>query len=105
MKIDGLNTATHGMGSTVCLELGGRLDFTTAQYFRSAYSTCLRTAEQQVEISMADLQYIDSHGMALLLVAHRQAQGQGKTMVITRCSRDVMKVFRLVSFDKLLTIR
>lgn len=78
----------------------GRLDTTTApaleESFRQSY-----TGEKSVNMDFAELEYISSSGLRVLLQALKKIQGQGGTLTVSNINDAVMEVFEITGFKRI----
>lgn len=84
------------------LKLNGRLDTTTAPQLESVLKEKIEGITD-LQMDFADLEYISSAGLRVLLAASKIMQKQG-TMVIMHVSEEVMEVFNITGFVDILTI-
>ena len=89
-------------GSTYCLTVSGRVDTLTAPELDKAIKEELGTSSALV-IDLADLDYISSAGLRVLLAAQKVMSRQG-TMTIRNVKPAVMDVFEVTGFSSILTI-
>lgn len=89
-------------GMTLTVELGGRLDASTAWQLGDEILSSLDGVDELV-IDMGDLIYISSAGLRILLRAQKALEGQG-AMVVRNVGPDVMDVFTITGFSEYLTI-
>ncbi len=89
-------------GSAVKLALEGRLDTTTAPQLEAELKEALPGTEA-LEFDFAELQYISSAGLRVLLSAQKTMNKQG-SMKITNVCADIMEVFEITGFSGILTV-
>lgn len=89
-------------GSTYCLTVSGRVDTLTAPELDKAIKEELGTSSALV-IDLADLDYISSAGLRVLLAAQKVMSRLG-TMTIRNVKPAVMDVFEVTGFSSILTI-
>lgn len=83
------------------LKLDGRLDTTTAPDLEETLSELNGVTDLLMDFEK--LEYLSSAGLRVLLKASKIMKKQGK-MVIRHVSEDVMEVFVITGFSKILTI-
>lgn len=88
--------------STLSLALEGRLDTTTAPQLESELKS-LSENTTELTLDLANLEYISSAGLRVLLAAQKVMNKQGK-MVIKNVCADIMEVFEITGFTDILTI-
>lgn len=89
-------------GSKLVIALEGRLDTTTAPELEKELKTCL-DGVTDLTLDMANLDYISSAGLRVLLSAHKTMMKQGQ-MKVTNASEIVKEVFEVTGFCDILTI-
>ena len=89
-------------GSTLTLALEGRLDTITAPELEAALAESLDGVEKLV-LDFADLVYISSAGLRVLLAAQKRMAKQGE-MIIRHANETIMEVFVLTGFADIRTI-
>lgn len=95
-----INQAKNGSKLTVALE--GRLDTTTAPQLEEVVRTAL-DGVTDLEFDFAQLEYVSSAGLRVLLAAQKTMNKQG-SMVIHNANSDLMDIFEVTGFSDILTI-
>lgn len=93
---------TNLEGSKLTIALDGRLDTTSAPQLEAVLKENLRGVTD-LAMDFADLAYISSAGLRVLLAAMKLMKKQG-TMVVRNVNETVMEVFEITGFADLLTI-
>ncbi len=88
--------------TTLKVSLQGRLDTTTAPQLEETLQESLDGVTELV-LDFADLKYISSAGLRVLLSAQKTMNKQG-SMKICHVSSDIMEVFEITGFSDFLTI-
>ena len=78
----------------------GRLD--TAQSAKA--QAFLDTVEAPEVLDFADLEYISSAGLGVLLIAQKRVMQSGGSLRIINLNRHIGDIFRFSGFDKIFTI-
>ncbi|MCQ2545565.1 MAG: STAS domain-containing protein [Clostridia bacterium] len=86
----------------VTLAVEGRLDTTTAPDLEAAIEACIEGLEE-LDFDFAELEYISSAGLRVILGAQKKMNKQGK-MVIRNANDVIMEVFEITGFVDILTI-
>lgn len=89
-------------GTELTVKLIGRLDTNTATRLNMEIETSLEGVESLV-LDFAELVYLSSAGLRVLLFAQRIMDKQGK-MVIRKVNDTIMEVFELTGFLDVLNI-
>ena len=90
-------------GDTVTFALTGRLDTTTAPEFEAALKASLDNVAHLV-LDFANLEYISSSGLRVLLAAQKVMSKQGD-MIVKNVNESIMEVFEITGFSDLFTIQ
>lgn len=88
-------------GTSLTVQLGGRLDTTTAPELETALKE-LGGVEKLV-LEFKNLEYISSAGLRVLLGAQKTMNKQG-SMVLRNVNDVIMEVFEVTGFADILTI-
>ena len=89
-------------GTALTVKVDGRLDTMTAPQLESVVSSELGGIEKLV-FDFADLEYISSAGLRVLLSAQKTMNSQG-TMTVKNVNELVSEVFEVTGFTDTLTI-
>ena len=88
--------------AALTLAITGRLDTTTAPELEEVVRAELEGV-QQLSFDFAELEYISSAGLRVLLAAQKIMNKQGE-MKVLNVSADVMEVFEITGFSDILVI-
>ena len=97
MTIEKINNGTE-----LTLALSGRLDTTTAPQLEAELEECL-AGVTDLFFDFAELEYISSAGLRVLLIAQKKMNKQGD-MVIRNVSEMIQEIFEVTGFCDFLTI-
>ena len=92
---------------TVVLSPAGRIDHATAEAFKTALLAQLDACapgRDRVVLDLGGVDYIASVGLRALMLAARQAKGQGSTLVVAALQPMVREVFEISRFTLLFTV-
>lgn len=89
-------------GSSLILEIVGRLDTTTAPKLEAEMKRSLDGIDR-LELDFLNLEYISSAGLRVILAAQKVMKRQG-TMIIRNVNDVIMEVFEVTGFVDILTI-
>jgi anti-sigma B factor antagonist len=95
-----MNITTTVDGSTTTIALEGWLDTNTSPELGAALQDLDDGCESLV-LDLANLEYISSAGLRLLVSAHKQMKGN---LTIRNVSAEVMQVLHMAGFDRRLHI-
>lgn len=92
-------------GDTSTLVLSGELDLSTATQLSDAVSATLRAPGcRRLALDLADIRFIDSSGINVLIEVRNAARDAEIDLVLSRMSRRVAEVLRLTAVDQLFEI-
>lgn len=95
-----MNISTTVDGSTTTIAVEGWLDTNTSPELAAVLHDLDDSCELLV-IDLADLEYISSAGLRLLVSAYKQMKGN---LIIRNVSAEVMQVLHMAGFDRRLRI-
>lgn len=90
-------------GAELTLKIEGRIDTTTAPALEDELKYSVSDAVQTLILDFAQVAYISSAGLRVLLAAQKVMKRQG-TMVVRNVNDVVMEVFEVTGFSDILTI-
>jgi anti-sigma B factor antagonist len=82
------------------IRLSGRFDAAQADMAMKE----LDHVSEDTTLDFADLAYISSMGLGILIKTHKQLQDKGKMMRIINVNKHILDVFRFTSLDKIFRI-
>ena len=97
-----LNIKKTKEDNKLAVAVEGRLDTTTAPELEAALKEDIEGVEELV-IDLANLEYISSAGLRVLLAAQKIMMKQGK-MVVTNPNDVISEIFEVTGFRDILTI-
>ena len=83
------------------LVLAGEIDFSVTPAVRERLLQLMEKILGDIVLDMADLSYIDSSGLALLLETRRQMQENGRSVRIRSIAPQVRKLLQLTQLGEL----
>ncbi len=89
-------------GTTLTIEIIGRLDTTTAPVLEEEITKSISGIKTLV-LDFGQLEYISSAGLRVLLKSQKTMSKQGK-MIIVNASETIREVFELTGFMDILTL-
>lgn len=78
------------------VRLSGVLDLTSAPAADKVLTPLVATSPKVVVFDLAELRFLDSTGISLLLKARRNVEGKGGSVFITNMQPQIRKVFDIV---------
>jgi anti-anti-sigma factor len=98
--------AQESSGDRATLKLSGRFDFHSHRDFRAAYEKVLESgAAREIIIDFANVDYLDSSALGMLLLLREKADGAGKAIALASLRGTVKQVLDIANFGKLFTIK
>jgi len=88
-------------GSKLTLTFEGRLDSSSAPQLEMELKANLEAITELV-LDFAELVYLSSAGLRVILAAQKQMNKQGK-MVIVKVNETIMEIFEVTGFAEILT--
>ncbi len=89
--------------SIYTVALQGRLDTATSPDLQKELEPILPNAKKVI-LDLAELEYISSAGLRVVLSTYQTLDDMGKNLIIRHPSEIVLKVFRLTQLEGILTI-
>ena len=86
------------------IRLHGRLTFAENSAFRQVVESLHQAGCDQVVFDLAQLDYIDSSGMGMLLVARDMAAARGGAVTLANADGQVARMLRLAKFSDFFTV-
>ncbi|GHU42508.1 anti-sigma factor antagonist [Clostridia bacterium] len=97
-----MNITRELQGDTLVLKLSGRLDTTTSTSLQSEILASFTGGKIHLELDFADIVYVSSAGLRVLLIGKKTAMSKGLTFSVSNVSDDVFDVFKMTGFDSVL---
>ena len=88
----------------VTLGLSGRLDTTTAKAFEETILGLIESGDRRFIIDLAQLDYVNSAGLRVLLSAVKEARQRGGDLRLAGAQQHVQKVLEMSGFTSILKI-
>lgn len=99
-KVMDIGISRHGSHASIMLPQ--RFDFNCLNDFRRAYSGLVKDESiSTIEIDCAQLQFIDSSGIGLLLLLHEKIEAGRQSVSVTNCDPRIRKIFAIANINKL----
>lgn len=90
-------------GSVAVLHVRGEIDVETAPKLEECIALLLRAAVEQVVVDLAEVTFVDSSGIYVLIRSARMARGKAKVVIINP-SDHVQRVFSITGAERAITI-
>jgi anti-sigma B factor antagonist len=89
---------------SVVLALRGRLDTNTAAELEKAIGECFAEEKNSFVVDMAQLNYVSSAGLRILLGTHKRCASVGGDLIIRNVNDNVAEVFDITGFSSILNL-
>jgi anti-anti-sigma factor len=99
----GLSIVVDATGSVPILQLVGELDISSAPALRQQLLDIL-ASDSDVIVDLSGLTFMDSSGISVLILAHKQARDQSQKMTLRHPTGPVAKVLAVSGTDQVFTI-
>lgn len=86
------------------IRLKGRMDATWSDHVANALAECVRGGQHAIAVDMAEVDYISSAGIRILVIYSRQLKNIQGRFVVINASVTVRKVLELAGLDALLHV-
>lgn len=89
------------------IKISKRFDYGASAEFNAAMGAALNTSasEQKIQLDCIHMDYIDSAGIGLLVMAHKKAMTNGATIEIIHAKPSVKEILLLANLQKLISIK
>jgi len=102
--MDEFTVATTESGTTVRVAVRGDVDLATAEELRAAVVPLIR-AGREVDLDCAEIGFLDSAGLRVLLDLNRRAGDAGGELVLVGLPDIVSRVLELAGVAQMFTVR
>ena len=89
-------------GDSHVLTLTGQITIQNSQQLKSLFMDL--DASRDLVIDASNLEYIDSSGVACMIIAYKKLTTSGKSLKLRRPSDALMSVLKILKFESLFTI-
>ncbi|MEG2720578.1 MAG: STAS domain-containing protein [Oscillospiraceae bacterium] len=96
-----MNIQKQSLGEKLILALEGRLDTTTAPQLEAELKKSF-DGVKELEFDFADLKYLSSAGLRVILAAQKVMNKQG-SMLLRNVNEEIMDIFEVTGFVDILT--
>ncbi len=97
-----LNSSKHGDVNLV--QVAGRLDANSSPELEKKLVNLLESGEKDFLIDLAELDYISSVGLRVLLMAAKKAKASGGQVALNSLREHVLEVFEIAGFTAIFPI-
>ncbi len=92
---------------TNTIKMSKRFDYSVSGTFNSAITAALGEdgIDQNIQIDCIHMDYIDSAGIGLLVMAHKKALSKGSSIEIVHAKPAIKEILFLANLQKLISIK
>lgn len=91
-------------GDTTILALNGHMDISKSVLLEKRVQAVFEQGAKNLIMDLADLHYISSSGLRILLLASQQSQKRGGKLLLCSLQDTIARVFEISEFDTLFPI-
>jgi anti-sigma B factor antagonist len=100
---------THGGGPWTRvvpheIQLGGEIDLANAKAIGDALCKALSRGQRPLVVDLADVTFVDSSAIAMMLHVHRHADALGVTVTWSNLRPEARRVIRITGVDEVLLV-
>jgi anti-sigma B factor antagonist len=92
-----LSLESSTSGARAVLKVGGRLDLPSSSELRSALDLEIERGPSRLVVDLADVDFLDSTGLGVLVGAQRKASSRDVEMVLSSAQEIVERVLRVTN--------
>lgn len=92
---------------TNTIRMSKRFDYSASGEFNSAISAALGEdgSDQKIHLDFIHMDYIDSAGIGLLVMAHKKAISKGSSIEILHAKASIKEILFLANLQKIISIK
>jgi len=94
----------HKTGTTMVINVTGRMDGVTAKDFEKACGACIDQGETRLVLDLSGVEYISSAGLRSFLIIGKRIKAAGGALVLAGLQEMVREVFEISGFATLFPI-
>lgn len=92
-------------GDTYVIHVAGDLDADTGNDLQRHLDTAFEASPTEIVVDMAELAFVDSMGLSVLVTAHNRGSRSGVGFVVRSLPDSCRRVFEITSLDAVLDLR
>ncbi|MEW5693092.1 MAG: STAS domain-containing protein [Candidatus Hydrogenedentota bacterium] len=104
VKKKGIKIEKSEVGDKVIFYLDGEIDLTNNEYFHTELEKCIKNNIFNIIIHMANLRYIDSSGIGVIIKNLKAVVNKGGDIKFVCIPDHIMNIFKYVRLDRLFDI-
>jgi anti-anti-sigma factor len=96
-------TRSNASDGTVCLAAAGEIDICNVDRLRTTIDSIIsEPMTRRLTLDFADLDYIDSMGVSVLIAGLRMGQQNGTAFTVVNPRGEVLRVLKILGLDQVL---
>ncbi len=99
-----MEVTTERRDGVLTARVSGRIDGSNAVRFEEAVRTAMEESDRAVLIDCADLSFISSAGLRVVLLTAKTLMGRNAGFALCSMSEPIREVFRISGFDSIVAI-
>lgn len=96
--------ASYVEADRIFIMLSGRFTFDDHTVFEEVLTHVRQASDLGIYLDMKAIQFIDSAGLGMLLLAHDEAKKQGKKIIISGLNGQAKKMFYMTRMERLFEV-
>lgn len=92
------------VGRATVLDVRGQIRGNEVAEFKTYVRSCLRDGHRDLVLNLAEVQFIDSSGVGMLIHLLQEVRSQGGDIRLLNLSEDIHDLFEMVAIDRLFQI-
>ncbi len=92
------------VGRATVLDVHGQIRGNEVGEFKAFVRSCLKAGQRDLVVNLADVQFIDSSGVGMLIHLLQEVRSQGGDIRLLNLSEDIHDLFEMVAIDRLFQI-
>ena len=99
-----MKVTSERRGGVLIASVEGRVDSANARMFRKGVGEVTESGDSLVILDLSGLSYISSAGLRSMLLIAKGLKARGGNFAVCSMAKPVRDVFRIVGFDKIISI-
>lgn len=101
-----MTVAVEHQGNVARITLSGNIDYSLQDDIRSASQQALSARHvKEIQVDFSAVNFLDSSVIRALLTLQKEADAEGKTLILLNCSGNTREVFEIGGFDRMFSFR
>jgi anti-anti-sigma factor len=100
----GFSVVSHPGSPDHIVQASGEIDINACETLRHVLLDALALHPARIVVDMAEVTFIDSSGISVLVAAHKRGELTGTAVVLQSPGRQVVRVLEITGLDSVLTL-